>query len=54
MRSRINTKWPNAAVAEGMIFLAQLNLVAAAGLLVTWHVTIPFLRRLLNLWAACE
>ena len=26
-----------------MIFLAQLNLFAAAALFVTWHVTIPFL-----------
>jgi hypothetical protein len=37
-----------------VIFLAQLNLVAAAGLFVNWRVAIPFLRRLLNLWAARE
>jgi hypothetical protein len=33
---------------------AQLNLVAAAALFVNRGVSIPFLRRLLNLWAARE
>jgi len=37
-----------------VIFLAQLNLVAAAGLFVNLRVSIYFLRRLLNLWAARE